>query len=206
MRRQDKYCAPERVPQAEQDGDAHDELAAQAIEREADEIDHVTKAIYRGAGGTVLLPSTVFLDREDGGHLIVKPPRKVWERSELSALELAHWCFLVSAFGRAMIDVLPQLEGGCVNYFDAGNWALNDAAPPRGPKRAREHRRMHMHIFGRSPRSKHPAWRWGEAPKLPDYKDRKSWAARFRPLQAQECAAIVERARALLAARYAAQR
>lgn len=40
------------------------------------------------------------------------------------------WSFLVAATGRAMINALPQLEGGCVNYFDAGNWALHDAAPP----------------------------------------------------------------------------
>jgi diadenosine tetraphosphate (Ap4A) HIT family hydrolase len=159
--------------------------------------------IYRGAGGTVVLPKTPFLDREDGGHLIVNPPRPVWERSELSALDLAHWSFLVAAVGRAMIDVLPQLEGGCVNYFEAGNWALNDAAPPKGPKRAPEHRRMHLHIFGRSRTAKHPAWRWGEAPKLPDYKDRKHWAARFRPLDVKECNAIMRRARALLQKRYA---
>ena len=102
--------------------------------------------IYKGPGGTVVLPKMVFLDRADGGHLIVNPPKHVWEQSELSAVELAHWCFLVGAVGRAMIDVLPQLDGGCVNYFEAGNWALNYAAPPKGPKRAKEHRRVHMHI------------------------------------------------------------
>ena len=159
--------------------------------------------IYKGSGGTVVLPKMVFLDRADGGHLIVNPPKHVWEQSELSAVELAHWCFLVGAIGRAMIDVLPQLEGGCVNYFEAGNWALNDAAPPRGRKTAREHRRVHMHVFGRSPEAKHPSWRWGEAPRLPDYQDRKQWAAGFQPLEARECAAIVKRARALLKQRYA---
>ena len=78
-----------------------------------------------------------------------------------------------------MIDALPQLEGGCVNCFEAGNWALNDAAPPRGPKTAPEHRRMHLHIFGRSRDARHPSWRWGEAPRLPLYKDRKAFAAAF---------------------------
>jgi hypothetical protein len=74
---------------------------------------------------------------------------------------------------------LPQLEGGCVNYFEAGNWALNDAAPPRGSKTAPEHRRMHMHIFCRSRGARHPSWRWGEAPRLPLYKDRKAFTATF---------------------------
>ena len=166
----------------------------------------VSKVLYKGPGGTVVLPQPPFLDRLDGGHLIVNPPRRVWEQSELTAVELAHWCFLVGAFGRAMIDVLPQLDGGCVNYFEAGNWALNDAAPPKGPKRAPDHRRVHMHIFGRSPRAKHPSWHWGEAPRLPDYKERKSWAAGFAPLEDKECRAIVKRARTLLAARYAAKK
>ena len=61
-------------------------------------------------------------------------------------------------------------------------------------------------MFGRSPGAKHPSWRWGEAPRLPDYKDRKSWAARFAPLEDKECKAIVKRARALLKARYAAEK
>jgi len=161
------------------------------------------KIIFRGAGGTVVLPKAVFLDREDGGHLIINPPKDVWEQSELSALDLAHWCFLVGAIGRAMIDVLPQLDGGCVNYFEAGNWALNDAAPPKGrKKRAPDHRRVHMHVFGRSPQATHPSWRWGEAPRLPDYKDRQRWAADFEPLTAKECSAIVKRAKELLKIRY----
>ncbi|HZE59380.1 MAG TPA: hypothetical protein VE085_02385 [Burkholderiales bacterium] len=160
--------------------------------------------IYRGAGGTVVLPKMVFLDRADGGHLIINPPQDVWEQSELSALDLAHWCFLVGAVGRAMIDVLPQLAGGCVNYFEAGNWALNDAAPAKGKKkRAPEHRRVHMHVFGRSPQARHPSWRWGEAPRLPDYKDRKRWAAGFAPLEKKECSAIIRRATEILRRRYA---
>jgi diadenosine tetraphosphate (Ap4A) HIT family hydrolase len=162
------------------------------------------KIIYRGAGGTVVLPKMVFLDRTDGGHLIINPPKEVWEASELSALDLAHWCFLYGAIGRAMIDVLPQLDGGCVNYFEAGNWALGDAAPPKGKKkRAPDYRRVHMHVFGRSPQAKHPSWRWGEAPRLPDWKDRQKWAAGFEPLTEKECKAIVKQAKDILRRRYA---
>ena len=78
----------------------------------------------------------VLVDRSDGGNLIVNPPRDVWERSELTPAELVAWSFLVAATGRAMIDVLPQLEGGCVNYWEAGNWALHHDAEPAGPKTA----------------------------------------------------------------------
>jgi len=65
-------------------------------------------------GGTIVMPEPVLVlvDRDDGGNLIVNPPRNVWERSELSAVELSLWSSLVAATGRAMLDVLPQLEGG----------------------------------------------------------------------------------------------
>jgi diadenosine tetraphosphate (Ap4A) HIT family hydrolase len=162
----------------------------------------MAKVVYKGPGGRVVVPSGLFLDRSDGGHLVVNPPRDVWECSELTAEELVRWSFLVAAAGRAMIDSLPQLKGGCVNYFEAGNWALNDAAPPRGPKTAPEHRSMHMHIFGRSRGASHPSWRWGEAPRLPLYKDRKAFSTAFRPLDAKECAAIAARLKSLLTTRY----
>jgi hypothetical protein len=55
-----------------------------------------------------------------------------------------------------------------------------------------------MHIFGRSRTARHPSWRWGEAPRLPDYKDRHAWARGFAPLEAEECKAIMKRARVIL--------
>jgi hypothetical protein len=44
--------------------------------------------------------------------------------------------------------------------------------------------------------------RWGEAPRLPLYKDRKDFTAAFRPLDAKECAAVTRRLKSLLAERY----
>jgi diadenosine tetraphosphate (Ap4A) HIT family hydrolase len=153
-------------------------------------------------GGTLIVPSSVLNDRADGGHLVVNPPREVWERSDLTASELTAWSFLVAATGRAMLDVLPHLEGGCINYWEAGNWALNDAAPPAGPKEARTHRRVHLHVFGRSRTARSPDWRWGESPRFPDYVDSRAWAANFAPLDAAECGAVAARAKAILAEKY----
>jgi len=101
-----------------------------------------------------------------------------------------------------MLEVLPQLEGGCINYWDAGNWALNDQADPPGPKSPREHRRVHLHLLGRSRTAAHPDWRWGEAPRFPDFRDRYPWARDFKPLRPDECSAIVERVRELLTTVY----
>ncbi|MGZ7080418.1 MAG: hypothetical protein ACXVJT_13475 [Thermoanaerobaculia bacterium] len=160
--------------------------------------------LMRCAGVTVLLPdrSLSLIDRGDGGNLIVNPPRAVWDRSELNASELVQWSFLVATAGRAMIDVLPQLDGGCINYWDAGNWALNDHAPPQGRKTAPEFRRVHLHLLGRSRTAKSPSNLWGEAPKFPDYDDRHAWAAGHERLTPAECHAIVSRAVDILRTKY----
>ncbi|HEX8155641.1 MAG TPA: hypothetical protein VF698_21085 [Thermoanaerobaculia bacterium] len=159
--------------------------------------------LFRNAGGSVVLPAMPLVDRLDGGNLIVNPPRAVWERSELTVDELIQWSFLVAATGRAMLDVLPQLEGGCVNYWEAGNWALNVDAEPRGvKKRGSEHRQVHLHLLGRSRDAKHPDLQWGEAPKFPDYARRQEWAAGFAPLGEDECARVVARLQLLLRERY----
>lgn len=155
-------------------------------------------------GGTLLLPDRglVLVSREDGGNLVVNPPRKVWERSVLTADELMHWSFLVAAAGRAMLDVLPQLHGGCINYWEAGNWALNHEAEPKGPKTAKEFRRVHLHLLGRNPLSKDPDWRWGESPRFPDYSERNTYSARYERLTPSECGDIVTQVSRTLKSRY----
>ena len=161
--------------------------------------------LFQSAGGFLVLPdrASLLVSRENGGNLVINPPRPVWERSELSASELTAFACLVAAAGRAMIDELPQLAGGCVNYWEAGNWALNDEAEPRGRKDARTYRRMHLHLLGRSPTSTDPAWAWGESPRFPMFAERLTWAARFERLSMAECAAIVGRTDALLRDKYA---
>ena len=167
----------------------------------------MSKTLLRCPGGTLVLPSAELLlaTRHDGGNLVVHPPRAVWERSELTADELARFSFLVAAAGRAMLDTLPQLADGCINYWEAGNWALNDAAEPPGRKRPRDFRRMHLHLLGRSPDSTNPNWAWGESPRFPAFADRHTWSRGFERLEAGECDAIVTRAEALLAERYGAR-
>jgi hypothetical protein len=156
-------------------------------------------------GGELRLPDRgiALVSREDGGHLIVDPPRAVWERSDLVRDELFAWSALVAAAGRAMIDALPQLAGGCVNYWEAGNWSLHDAAPPAGRKLAPDHRRVHLHLLGRSPSAQAGPNAWGEAPAFPRFADRITWAAAHERLTPRECDAIVRRTLVLLADRCA---
>lgn len=160
--------------------------------------------LFRCSGGAVALPDAtlVLVDRLDGGHLVVNPPRPVWERSELTRQELYAWSALVAAAGRAMLDVLPQLDGGCINYWEAGNWSVHDAALPAGPKAVRRRRRVHQHLLGRSRTAAHPSWQWGEAPLFPRFVQRHAWSAPFHQLTRAECRDVVGRLVALLESVY----
>lgn len=162
----------------------------------------VSQTLLVHAAGSVHLPAKVLCDRADGGHLVVNPPRPVWERTALDAHELAAWALLVAATGQAMLERLPALRDGCLNYWEAGNWALNDLAGPIGPKQPRRHRAMHLHIFGRSRHAQHPDWAWGESPRFPAFAESEGWSAQFAPLSADECQAIARRVGALLRSRY----
>jgi hypothetical protein len=161
------------------------------------------KILYSGPGGYVVLPDKVLCDRNDGGHLVVNPPQDVWERGELSPNDLALWSFLVAATGAAMLKTLPVLANGCLNYWEAGNWALNKLASPSGAKDVVQHRRVHLHIFGRSRHSLDPDWQWGESPKFPDYIQSDDWAKKFQPLTDEECKMIADAVKSILKEKYA---
>ncbi len=160
--------------------------------------------LFACTGGTLVLPAreSLLLSREDGGNLVIYPPRQVWERSALNAEELSAWGFLIAACGGAMIATLPQLEGGCVNYWEAGIWALNDAADPKGPKTAPAHRNVHQHLIGRSRFSASPDSVWGESPRFPAYAEKADWARNHNRLTPDECTAIVRHAEHALRTRY----
>ena len=164
----------------------------------------MSHVLFRGAGGTITLPDpkTIMIDRRDGGQLVVHPPRRVWDRTALDATELTQWNFLVAAAAGAMLDTLPQLRDGCVNYWDAGNWALNEAALPVGAKAGPAHRVLHLHVVGRSSHSTDPSWAWGESPFYPQFKDRFAWSAGKAPLTAVECGVLVTRLAQLLVEQY----
>lgn len=160
----------------------------------------MSHVLVRATGGSVCQPdpATIMIDRADGGQLVVYPRRPVWDRTALDRAELEAWNLLVAATARAMLETLPQLAGGCLNYWDAGNWALNEAAGQAGPKTGPAHRVLHQHLCGRSPRSTDPSWAWGEAPFFPPFAGRLAWSAGKAPLAAHECAAIVARSVDLL--------
>ena len=155
------------------------------------------KVLFTCSAGAVVRPENILCDRADGGHLVVNPPRPVWERNCLTPNEIALWSLLVAATGQAMLDVLPQLKDACLNYWEAGNWAQNDQAAPIGPKDVYEHRRVHLHIFGRSRHAKHPDWKWGESPRFPAFECRLGWSSALLPLNSAESLAVASRCKEL---------
>ena len=164
--------------------------------------------LFRCVGGEIVIPhkDLVLISRSDGGNLVVNPPREVWERSELNAVELANWSFLVAATGKAMLESLPQLKDGCINYWEAGNWALNEVAAPAGIfKSAKAYRKVHLHLLGRNPNSTNPDLSWGEAPNFPKFSDRFIWAENNERLTAKECLMIIKRAEEILVEIYGMQ-
>lgn len=164
----------------------------------------MSHVLFRGAGGSVTLPDprTIMIDRRDGGQLVVYPPRRVWDRTALDAGELTQWNLLVAATAAAMLDTLPQLREGCVNYWDAGNWALNADAAPEGAKTGAAHRVLHQHVIGRSPASTDPSWAWGESPFFPSFADRFAWSEGKVALTSAECTRVVARLERVLIDRY----
>lgn len=154
----------------------------------------MTVTLFTCRGGRLTLPSRdlALVGRLDGGNLVVWPGRSVWERSELTPEELTAWSVLVAAAGGAMLAVLPQLADGCLNYWEAGNWALNEAAAPPGPKIPTRHRQVHLHLLGRNRRATAATHRWGEAPVFPTFAERFAWSALFDRLTPDECRLIVE--------------
>ncbi|MEZ5426606.1 MAG: hypothetical protein R2747_10100 [Pyrinomonadaceae bacterium] len=164
--------------------------------------------IFKCIGGEIVLPNneSALIDAQDGGNLVINPPRPVWERSELTPTELTNWAFLVAAGGRAMLETLPQLDGGCINYWEAGNWALNENSEPMGVfKTAKEFRNVHLHLLGRNPKTTNPDVKWGESPRFPSFSERLAWANKNKRLSAGECVKIVKRVENLLTEVYGMQ-
>lgn len=158
--------------------------------------------LFTNLGGSIVVPEMLLCDRLHGGHLVVNPPRPVWERSCLTATELVHWTLLGASTGQAMLEILPILSNGCLNYWEAGNWALNDHAKPVGPKDPKAHRRVHLHILGRNRNSTDPRWQWGESPVFSSFAESAQRASQFAPLNRLETNRIVERVEQILHDRY----
>ncbi len=71
------------------------------------------------------------------------------------------------------------------------------------PKTPALHRKMHLHVFGRSPRATHPDWLWGEPPRFPAFVQSEARTRQFTRLEDGEGVALGARIQELLGTRYA---
>ena len=126
------------------------------------------KIVWKTENFVVVAPTSPYISREEGGHLILKPypdQFKFDSRLDLNQnelLEMQRLCQIVcKAFVKAMkkqnIDIVRM------NFFEAGNWAWKKDINGNIGKPF-----YHEHIFGRTMNAKYQ--KFPDAPYLPDRK------------------------------------
>lgn len=103
------------------------------------------------------MPPHVYVSREEGGHIQIKPKVAVSDRTKLSPERAIEYMKLSMVVGEAMFNVLPGrgIDIGIINYQDMGNWSV---FKPGGPT-------VHLHVFGRAKDAK--VQKYGDAVSLP---------------------------------------
>lgn len=138
--------------------------------------------IYESKHTKIALPKRPHVTREDGGHLVVYPKRRVKEIYELDKDELLD-CFLtVSILSAAMKDVLAKNDIIIENFNiqDNGNWSFLK----------NEELALHIHIYGRTKANKYQ--KFGEALYLPYAEDNPKFYDRNLPIEDGELQEIIE--------------
>ena len=109
--------------------------------------------IYETENFQVKAADKPHVDREDGGHIVIAPKRKIVARTELEPREAIELMRLTMVVGEAFTTVMNQrgVDIGRINYQDNGNWSV---FKPEGPH-------MHVHLYGRAKSAKYN--KYGEA-------------------------------------------
>ena len=120
----------------------------------------------------------VYVDRTDGGHLMVKPKFKVRDRTQLSAAQAIEYTKLSMVAGEALKSAMARrgVDIGIINYQEMGNWSV---FKPDGPH-------MHLHLFGRATTA--TVQKYGDAVALPHLET--GFQDDFQPLDEADIKAI----------------
>jgi len=86
------------------------------------------------------------VDRDEGGHIIIRPKVRILDRQKLSPKKAIELMRLTIIVGEAMAKVMNNhgVDIGRINYQDNGNWSV---FKPEGPY-------LHIHIYGRAKSAK----------------------------------------------------
>lgn len=90
----------------------------------------------------VKVPQQPFIDRAEGGHLLLFPKVPVTDRTQLTPKLAIEYTKLSMIVDEASTSAMARrgIEIGIVNYQDMGNWGV---LRPDSPT-------LHMHIYGRA--------------------------------------------------------
>lgn len=86
------------------------------------------------------------VSREDGGHIVIRPKKKVSDRTKLDKKKAIELMKLTMVAGEAFQTAMKKqgVDVGRLNYQDNGNWSV---FKPGGPP-------LHIHIYGRAKSAK----------------------------------------------------
>lgn len=115
-----------------------------------------------------------FVDRKEGGHVLIWPKEKVTDRTQLPPKLAIEYMKLSMVAGEAMKSALSRrgIDIGIVNYHDMGNWSV---FKPEGPT-------LHMQIFGRAKTA--TIQKYGDAVYLPHRES--GFYDNFQPLDEED--------------------
>lgn len=116
------------------------------------------------------------IDRNDGGHVMITPKKRVSDRLQLAPQHAIELMRLTMVAGQAMMTVMNAhgVAIGRINFQENGNWSVFEAEGPY----------LHVHLYGRAKSAK--AQKYGEALFFPNTKKHPEYYKNFKPLNADD--------------------
>ena len=135
----------------------------------------------------IRVPREPHIDARDGGHIVIFPKARVSYTYQFSKRERKELIDLEAACEKAMLQVLPADH---VNIQRNGNWFFLEY--PNAKKGTGPH--LHIHIYGRSKKSKRQPWGEGLVFQNP----KTGWLKKIQPLSAIQIKKYRTRLRSIL--------
>lgn len=132
--------------------------------------------VYETEDFIVVAAAKPHLTRKDGGHIVIKPKRKLVNRQELSAKQAIELMRLTIVVGQAMTNGLRKqgISLGRINYQDNGNWSV---FKPEGPY-------FHIHLYGRAKDAKKQ--KYGQSLHFPHKDEHPEFYENLEPLNKED--------------------
>ncbi len=136
--------------------------------------------IYESKNFVVEVPVFPLVDRQDGGHIVISPKKRVKDLQSLTDEQAIELMRLLRTAGKAM-ETIMNLHGvdiGRINYQDNGNWGV---FLPEGPY-------QHFHIYGRAKSAK--VQPYGQSLYFPHKNEKPEFYKNNKSLNAEDVTAI----------------